>query len=268
MSQRLSARMSSSSRPQVRVDRVVTRELLVEVLGEHLDVAGLVHHLRRGVVLGVDPRHGLDDARGAEQRALLAVHELRERPVLALDAELDPLLLGPLLERRAREVDGVAEEAAVLAARSSSATLLLVDVDRPVEVGRDVPLRRLRLLVELDERRAAALVVPREDRVDVRADRRASTASTSVLVTERIASRSLISSRPMSSLLVLIADAPFGLRTGRRRSPGRTKSSTSARTCAVVEQVDVLGRAAEVRERDARDPLAEARRRARRRGSA
>ena len=85
---------------EVRVDRVVTRELLVEVAGEHLDVAGLVHHLRRRVVLGVDPRHGLDDLRGADQRALLAVQELRERPVLRLDAELDPLLVAPLLERR------------------------------------------------------------------------------------------------------------------------------------------------------------------------
>ena len=105
MSQRLSARMSSSSRREVRVDRVVAGQLLVEVAREHLDVAGFVHHLRRRVVLGVDPRHGLDDARGAEQRALLAVEELRERPVLALDAELDPLLVGPLRERRAAQVD-------------------------------------------------------------------------------------------------------------------------------------------------------------------
>ena len=67
---------------EVRVDRVVTRQLRVEVAGEHLDVAGLVHHLRRRVVLGVDPRDGLDDLRGADQRALLAVHELGQRPVL------------------------------------------------------------------------------------------------------------------------------------------------------------------------------------------
>ena len=112
---------------EVRVDRVVTRELLVEVLGEHLDVAGLVHHLRRGVVLGVDPRHGLDDAGGAEQRALLAVHELRERPVLPLDRELDPLLLGPLRERRAREVDAVGEEAARPRGSSLERERLLVD---------------------------------------------------------------------------------------------------------------------------------------------
>src|SRR5690554_6839759 len=46
--------------------------------------------------------------------------------------------------------------------------LLGVDVDRPVEVGLTVPLRRLGLLVELVERRTGALlVVPREDGIRV-----------------------------------------------------------------------------------------------------
>ena len=85
---------------QVLVDAVLAAELLVEVPREHLDVAGLVHHLRRRVVLGVDPRHGLDDARGAQQRALLAVHELREQRVLELDADAVPLLLAEVLHRR------------------------------------------------------------------------------------------------------------------------------------------------------------------------
>jgi hypothetical protein len=88
--------------PEVGVERVVPVELGVEVLGEHLDVAGLVHHLGRGVVLGVDPRHRLDDLRRADQRTLLAVHELAEGPVVGLDAEVDPLLLAPLLERACR----------------------------------------------------------------------------------------------------------------------------------------------------------------------
>ena len=90
----------------------------------------------------------------------------------------------------------------------------LVDVDRPVEVGRDVPLRRLRLLVELDERRAAALVVPREHRVESsRFDRRARSRRRRCCVIERIASRSLISSRPMSSLLVLMTGCSLRLGT-------------------------------------------------------
>ena len=64
--------------PQVGVDLVLAAELLVEVAGEHLDVAGLVDDLRAGVQLGVVPRHGLDDLGGAQQRALLAVQELAE----------------------------------------------------------------------------------------------------------------------------------------------------------------------------------------------
>ena len=85
MSQRESATMSSSSDSEVRVDRVGAAELLVEVAAEHLDVAGLVHHLGRRVVLGVDPRHRRGDLPGADQRALLAVEELRQHEVLHLD---------------------------------------------------------------------------------------------------------------------------------------------------------------------------------------
>jgi hypothetical protein len=48
--------------PQMGVDRILARHLLVQVPAKHLDVAGLVHHLGGGVVLGVDPRNGLDDA--------------------------------------------------------------------------------------------------------------------------------------------------------------------------------------------------------------
>ena len=106
---------------QVLVDAVLLAELLVEVAREHLDVARLVHHLRRRVVLGVDPRHGLDDARGAEQRALLAVHELREQRVLQLDADLAPLLVAEVLDRRAFGL-GERLEAAVPPPPSSSAT--------------------------------------------------------------------------------------------------------------------------------------------------
>ena len=100
MSQRGSREDVVEDALQVLVDAVLAAELLVEVAGEHLDVARLVHHLRRRVVLGVDPRHGLDDARRAQQRALLAVHELREQRVLDLDRDLAPLLLAEVLHRR------------------------------------------------------------------------------------------------------------------------------------------------------------------------
>ena len=76
---------------QMGVERVVASELGVEVLGEHLHVAGLVHDLGGGVVLGVDPRHGLNDLGRADEGALLAMHELAEAPVLHLHVHLDPL---------------------------------------------------------------------------------------------------------------------------------------------------------------------------------
>ena len=169
MSQRLSAMMSSSSRREMGVDRVVAGELVVEVLGEHLDVAGLVHHLGGGVVLGVDPRHRLDDLGRAHERALLAVHELRERPVLALDAELDPLLVAPLAERRAGDVDALARSRRWHGVGHHQ--LLLVDLGLPGQVGLAVPLGLLRLLVELVELGTTALVVvPGEDGVVDRVD--------------------------------------------------------------------------------------------------
>ncbi len=118
---------------EVVVDAVLPAELLVEVAREHLDVPGLVHHLRGRVVLGVDPRHGLDDARGAQQRALLAVHELREHRVLELDRDLAPLLLAEVLHRR---VVGFLERLEPDGATRAELTadLLGIDVDRPVEV--------------------------------------------------------------------------------------------------------------------------------------
>ena len=87
-----------SQQAEVRVARVLGAvELLVEVLGEDLDMAGLVDHLGGGVVLGVDPRNGFDDLGGAQQGALLAVHELRQAPVHGLDAEVGPLVLVELV---------------------------------------------------------------------------------------------------------------------------------------------------------------------------
>ena len=67
---------------QVRIDRVDEVELLVQQARVRLDVARLVDDLRRGVELGVDGRHLLHDLRGADERALLAVQELRELPGL------------------------------------------------------------------------------------------------------------------------------------------------------------------------------------------
>ena len=172
MSQRESVSTSSINAPEVRVDRIAGRHLLVEIAPEHLDVTRLVDHLRRRVVLGVDPRHGLDDARGTQQRALLAVEELARAVREVLHRVLHELLLAPLRDRRAGFVD---ERAHVLHApvvlRELDGGAFGIDVGRPVEVGRAVPLRGLRLLVELVERGPLALgVVPRERRVEAECD--------------------------------------------------------------------------------------------------
>jgi len=96
------------------------------------------------------------------------VEELAEHPVAALDAELEPLLVTPLLHRRA-DVDGLvdpgAEDELVLGDR-----LLDVDVGVPRQVGAAVPLAGLGLLVQLAQRRARQRVVPGEDGVGVVAD--------------------------------------------------------------------------------------------------
>ena len=163
MSHRASPTMSSSSRPEVGVHRVVARELLVQVLREHLDVAGLVHDLRGGVVLGVDPRDGLDDLRRAEQRTLLTVHELRQEPVLVLDPELNEALVVPLLQDGAGDGGLVPLHLGRVRLGVGDDHALLVDLNRPVQVGLPVPLRLLGLLVEpVELGLGALLVVPGE----------------------------------------------------------------------------------------------------------
>ena len=54
----------------------------------------LVHDLRRGVELRVEIGDGLDDLRGGDQRALLAMHELRDLRGLQVVAYLAALLVG------------------------------------------------------------------------------------------------------------------------------------------------------------------------------
>src|SRR5438874_4472627 len=136
---------------QVLVDRPLPLELVAQIAAEHLDVARLVHGLRAGVVLGVDPRHGADQLRGDDQRALLAVQELRE---LERDLRVaEPVLLSrrqPLVGRVADErVDDVGDDAA-----------LGIDVGVPRQLRRPVPLVALRLLVEVAQPLLHAAVVP------------------------------------------------------------------------------------------------------------
>ena len=78
MSQRGSRMMSSSSVLRLGVHLVGEAELLGEVAVVDLDVARLVGDLVGGVELGLLPGHALHDLGRREQRALLAVQELRE----------------------------------------------------------------------------------------------------------------------------------------------------------------------------------------------
>ena len=113
---------------QVGVDGVVAFELRVEVAGEHLDVAGLVHDLGRRVVLGVDPRRRDDDLRRAEQRALLPVEELAHAPVERLDLELQPLLRHPSVRRASLDSSAIRCWKNAAAGAISTRDLLGVDV--------------------------------------------------------------------------------------------------------------------------------------------
>jgi hypothetical protein len=97
------------------------------------------------------------------------VEELRQRPVLALDAEGDPLLIAPLLERSTRDVE--ADRMAALRRGRLDDQFLLLDIGVPREVGLAVPLGVLGLFVELVQLRLGTLlVVLSEDRVALRRD--------------------------------------------------------------------------------------------------
>ena len=87
-------------RLQVHIQGVHQLHFLVQVTAVHLDVARLVDHLRGRVELGVDVGHRLHDLRRADQRALLAVHELAEAPGLDVPAQFAATLLGHVVPPR------------------------------------------------------------------------------------------------------------------------------------------------------------------------
>lgn len=137
-------------RLQVRAYRIGEADLLAEVPVKDLDVTPLVDDLRRRVQLGAYVRHGVHELRGGEQRALLAMEELRLRPGRQLRPHLLLLLLGqpPVQVRAEQRVE-----------RLGKGLTLQVHVGRPVEVLA-VPLRGLGLAVEVTQIGAALAVVP------------------------------------------------------------------------------------------------------------
>src|SRR5215472_10205137 len=135
-------------------DRVGDLELLVEQAGVGLDMARLVHHLGRRVELGVGIGHGLHDLGGGDERALLAVHELRERLRLQMMPHPRALLVGePLPDRGAPDLHGTVVH---------HHRVLGIEILRPVDAGVRVPLLLLALVVQIQELLAAVLVFPGE----------------------------------------------------------------------------------------------------------
>ena len=102
----------------------------------------------------VEIGHGLHDPRGGHERALLTVHELRERLRLLMVTQVHLLLVGELVpECRAEDRD----EAVVDLLR-----ILGIEVLRPVDARGGVPLLLLALVVERQERGALVFVLPGE----------------------------------------------------------------------------------------------------------
>src|SRR2546426_788049 len=206
-------------RLQVPVDRVRAGELLAQIARVDLHVARLVHHLARGVELRLDPGGGGRDLRGGEQRALLAMHELRERPGERLAPELADLRRGHLLPD-VRVVDGDLEVGDDLR--------LGVDAGRPGELVGRVPLVALRLLVEVLQLLAERLVVPRV--AEVEAGAKAPLAIPSRTVFSRSAMKSAWARR-MRSLKAAACPKTI-LKTSRLSRAKRKKARLAAWTFA------------------------------------
>ncbi len=144
----------------------------MQVLGEDLGVAGLVHRLGRRVVLGVDPRHGLDDLGRDHHRALLAVHELAERRLERLDAQLRRTPSRPTSRAASRASSAAPRASSTMRfccgeVRTSSSGSTSIDQSRSVT---ELHCERHRLVVEGDQLVAAAVVVPEEDPLRVVGD--------------------------------------------------------------------------------------------------
>ncbi len=146
---------------QALVHRPLPLELVGEVAAEDLDVARLVHGLRAGVVLGVDPRHRADELRGDDEGALLAVEELRELEGDLAVTEVVLLLRGEALVGR------VAVQRIQLLGQDA---VLGIDVGVPLELRRPVPLIALGLLVEVAQALLHVAVAPGVAGVEGRED--------------------------------------------------------------------------------------------------
>ena len=147
---------------QPRGQRIDQVELVVQQARIRLDVARLVHGLGRGIELRVHRRHHVHQLGGDHQRALLAVHELGQRVRLLMVADVDAILLRQLVpQRRAEDRDRAVVE---------QLRIFRVEILRPVDAQRGVPLPALALVVEVEQVAALVLVFPGKRRFLLLAD--------------------------------------------------------------------------------------------------
>src|SRR6185312_14337041 len=112
----------------------------------------------RGVELAVEVGDGLHDLGGGDERALLAMHELRDAGGLLMVTDLAPLLVGePPPDIGAEDRDHPVVELH---------RVLGIELLRPVDAQRRVPLLLLALVVELQQRLARIVIFPGEARLD------------------------------------------------------------------------------------------------------
>ena len=117
-------------------------------------MARLVHDLGRGVELRLERRRGLHDLGRGHQGALLAVQELRQRVGLEVAADLGAALVVEAIP----QICAVDRDVRV----RHPHRVVGIDVLRPVEALRRIPLLLLALAIEREQVGAAVLVFPGE----------------------------------------------------------------------------------------------------------
>ena len=127
------------------IDWILTTEFLVEIFCKHFYVSRFVHDLGGRIQLGIVPRDGLCDFCCANERTLLAMQKLGQRPVASLDTKIEPFFVAPLGNRGigiAGRIETSARDGLVCCDCSFNVNRLF-----PVEICFRVPLSGLGLFV-------------------------------------------------------------------------------------------------------------------------
>ncbi len=142
-----------------RRDRINDIELFVQQALVDLDMARLIHHLGGGIELRLDIGDLLDDLRGANQRALLAMEELRKIVGLRMTPQVGLFLFGQALPDRR------AEDGKILVGQFLG--IFRIQIERPIDAVARVPLLLFALLIEAMQGRAAVFIFPFEAALEI-----------------------------------------------------------------------------------------------------